>query len=159
MIYSKTSEYAIRALIHLAENPQNELFTALAVSRGTGVPKAYIAKIFQCLVAGGILRSKRGPSGGFSLQVSPQKLSVLRVIRVLDDTAQSPFSQCIMGFRRCNDRVPCPLHPIWSEAKSEMREKLSQCTVSDLAGITGQFRPGCERRAVLSERMRNIFSV
>lgn len=160
MIYSKTSEYAIRALIYFVDRPENApLLTVREVSRGTGVPQSYIAKIFQCLVSSSILRSRRGPSGGFSLAVPAQKLSALKVVRALDNAAHSPFSRCVMGFRHCNDRVPCPLHPVWSDAKDKMREKLAQCTISDLAGLTGKFRPGRERRAVLSDRMRNIFSI
>ncbi len=71
MIYSKTCEYAIRALAYMADHRDEEMCMIPRISEDTGVPQAYIAKIFQGLVRHGILSSRRGPAGGFSFSRDP----------------------------------------------------------------------------------------
>lgn len=159
MIYSKTCEYAIRALIHFAGHPDTKLATVKDVSRDSGVPSAYVAKIFQCLVKSRILSSQRGSTGGYSLLIPATQLTLLKVVQSLDDLSKSPFSNCVMGFDKCNDQNPCPLHPIWAKAKDRMLEKLQSSTIADMAVLGDRFRYGKQRRTVLSQRMRDIFSI
>lgn len=159
MIYSKTCEYAIRALIYFAENPKISSATVKEVSKDSGVSAAYIAKIFQCLAKSRILSSQRGPAGGYTLLIPVSRLTLLKVVQSLDDLAKSPFSNCVMGFDKCNDKNPCPLHPIWAKAKDQMLEKLHSSTIADMAVLGDRFRFGKQRRYVLSKTMRNIFSI
>ena len=159
MIYSKTCEYAIRSLIYFAAHPEAGSATVKDVSKDSGVPPAYVAKIFQCLAKSRILSSQRGPSGGYSLLIPASKLSLLKIVKALDDLTKSPFSNCVMGLDKCNDKNPCPLHPVWTKAKDEMLEKLESSTVADMAVLGDRFRLGKQRRYVLSKTMRNIFSI
>jgi Rrf2 family protein len=159
MVYSKTSEYAIRSLIYFAEYPEETRVTVKAVSRETGVPQAYVAKIFQCLARDGVLLAQRGPSGGYALSIPPHKLTLLRVVQTLDDFSQSSFSNCVMGLEKCNDRNPCPLHDIWVAAKNRMLDRLASTTISDIAKLGRKFRPGKHRRLRLSGAMRDIFTL
>ena len=159
MIYSKTCEYAIRSLIYFADHPEKDSATVKTVSRETKVPQAYVAKIFQCLARRRILSSRRGPNGGYALLIAPAKLSLIKIIHALDDLSQSSFSRCVMGLQKCNDRNPCPLHPIWVKAKEEMLERLGSSTISDVAVLGDKFKIGRQRRFLLSKHMRNIFSV
>lgn len=159
MIYSKTCEFAIRALIYFADHPEKPVASIKDVARESGVSSSYVAKIFQCLVKSRVLVSKRGIFGGFSLVTPAGKLTLLEVIRALDDLKQSPFSNCIMGFEKCNDQEPCPLHPVWAKAKEQMMRRLSDCTIADVADLGGKFRRGKQRKYHLSKQMREIFSV
>lgn len=159
MIYSKTSEYAIRSLIYFAEHPEKTRATVKAVSRETGVPQAYVAKIFQCLARNGTLLPQRGPSGGYSLSTPPSKLTLLKIVQTLDDFSKSSFSNCVMGLEKCNDRNPCPLHDVWVAAKERMLAKLGSTTISDIAKLGRKFRPGKYRRLRLSGAMRDIFTL
>ncbi len=159
MIYSKTCEYAIRSLIFFADHPEMKSATVKEVSKDSGVPQAYVAKIFQCLVRSRILCSRRGASGGYSLLIPASKLTLLKVIQSLDDVSKSPFSNCIMGLQKCNDINPCPLHNIWAKAKEGMMKKLSVSTISDVATLGDKFRLGKQRRHFLSKHMRSIFTV
>lgn len=159
MIYSKTCEYAIRALIYFSNHPDADLVTVGVVSKDCGVPVTYVAKIFQCLVKSRILGSQRGPRGGYSLLIPASKLTLLDIVQSLDDLTKSPFSNCIMGFDKCNDTNPCPLHPIWAKTKEKMLIKLRSSTIADMAALGRRFRLGRQRRHVLSKRMRSIFSI
>jgi Rrf2 family transcriptional regulator, iron-sulfur cluster assembly transcription factor len=157
MIYSKTCEYAVRALSLFSSQNGKQGVSIGEVSRRTKVPQAYVAKIFQALAKSGILVSRPGPGGGFTLNMKPKELTVLRVMQALDDPVESPFVRCVMGLQECNDRNPCPLHPIWSAAKEKMITCVSKCTVSELSGLVDKFPAGKGKRRTLSKKMRHLF--
>ena len=57
------------------------------------------------------------------------------VVQALDDLSKSPFSNCVMGLDKCNDKNPCPLHPVWVAAKDQMLSQLSTSTIPDIVKI------------------------
>ncbi len=157
MIYSKTSEYAIRVLVHFAKMNGGKSLKIRQVSRATGVPQAYLAKVLLCLVRKRFLKSEPGPTGGFSLQADLSKLSVYEVLAAVDDFPGSQFSSCVMGLNQCNDKTPCILHEAWVEAKNEILSILSKATIQDLVTHPSNFRFGSPKRITLSKSMRSIF--
>lgn len=157
MIYSKTCEYAIRALLYFARYPKKETVTAKEAARFGGAPQAYVAKIFRGLERRKILSSRRGPLGGFSLRVPLEKLTLAEVIHAMDDPDKSPLTQCVMGLDACNDAHPCPLHEAWKPAKARLCELLERTTIADLAGVSGRF-DSQRRTPSLSPRMRRLFA-
>ncbi len=159
MIYSKTCEFAIRALVYFVNHPEKSVVSVKEVGRESGVSPSYVAKIFQCLVKSRILVSQRGSLGGYSLAVPAYQLTLLKIIHALDDLKKSPFSNCIMGLDRCGDGNPCPLHAVWAKSKDQMLRRLDACTIVDVAALGGKFKKGRQRKYHLSRQMREIFSV
>lgn len=157
MLYSKTTEYAIRALSYLASKEDKAPATIMEVNKETGVPQAYIAKIFQCLVRAGILESRSGPGGGYYLRVDAAKLTVLRIMQAVDDVSESPLSNCMMGQAQCNDKNPCSVHHIWKKARQEMYEKLAVETILDVVKMKNGSYWNKKKRVVLSKRMQGVF--
>ena len=127
------------------------------VNAKTGVPQAYLAKVFQCLVRTGILGSKSGPNGGYFLRVKPAELTLLRVINALDDFSESAFSKCVMGQSECGDKNPCSLHHIWARSRSQMVQKLEKETIADISRMKKMTFGDKKKRAVLSKRMQKVF--
>lgn len=126
MIYSKTCEYALRALFYLTSKGNGVLTMIPEVSRKAGVPAPYIAKIFQCLVRNGVLESQRGPSGGFTFKRPPETISLFEIVKIIDDV--SPLvNQCVMGLDKCSSANACPLHRVWAGTKESIQETL-KCT-------------------------------
>ena len=158
MIYSKTTEYAIRALTYMAIKPEGIPVSAREVSRRSSVPYAYIAKTFQVLVAAGILESRKGPGGGFFFAGKPSEIRLIDIMKALDDAKQSPLSKCVMGLERCGEINPCPLHSIWSTTTKRTMEQLKKNTLLDMVGLIERFPTGPKRRQVLSNGMRKVFS-
>jgi Rrf2 family protein len=160
MIYSKTSEYAIRALAYLSTLPKDTVSTFKEAAQHTGVPQAYVAKIFQCLVRSKILGSHRGRIGGFYLKVDPAKLTLMRVINSIEDVSHSIFTGCVMGLDQCSDRHPCPLHHEWVEAKERMAKRLLDTTIADVAKLEGRFEVSKKKQPYsLSKGMRKLFNL
>ncbi|MGH9666949.1 MAG: RrF2 family transcriptional regulator, partial [Bryobacteraceae bacterium] len=71
MIYSRAAEYAIRAFVQLAGAPSGQYVMVKEIAAQSDVPAQFLAKILQQLVRRGLLRSSKGPTGGFLLRVAP----------------------------------------------------------------------------------------
>jgi len=133
-VFSKTAEYAMRAVLVLARHRGDALLGADDIATALGAPRNYMSKTLNALVRQGVLTSARGPSGGFALALPPQVLSVGRVLEVFAD--QKIESQmCMLGSRPCNDELPCAAHECWTNITVRAREPLMRTTIAELAGI------------------------
>ena len=103
---SQTAEYALRAIVFLADNP-SEAQTAEAIAKGTKVPVGYLAKIMQGLARSGLVTSQRGLYGGFTLVLTPKELSVYDVIQAVDPIVR--IAHCPLGLEGHGTNL-CPLH-------------------------------------------------
>jgi len=148
VIYSKTCEYAIRALACLARRPAGVRARAQEIGREAGVPAAYIAKIFQDLARHGVLESHRGKRGGFCFHQDPRGLSLWRVVELIDDG--SHFGHCVMGLDRCDDDNGCPLHDIWKVSRARILDELERSTLASVTPRITKMRFAALRRARLN---------
>lgn len=146
MIYSKTCEYAIRALQYVAEKEKGTYVLTRSVSQSIGVPLAYLAKIFQDLTRHGILSSRRGAAGGFALKREPESISLKEIMEIIDDPKN--LKVCVMGFNRCSDLNGCPLHDVWKESRNKILKKLQSCNLSNpvIKKVHARYRPMKRRR-------------
>ena len=138
MIYSKTCEYAVRALSYLASKPLHTPTNISEVSEETGLPGPYISKIFRSLTKAGVLKSVRGVAGGFSLNKRPQEISLMDVVSAID--AMTPWKRCAMGLDECRDDNACPAHEIWKRTMFKMVEKFEKTRLSSLTKKIEKFR-------------------
>src|SRR5271154_4484830 len=87
MFYSRSAEYAIRSCVYLARVPDGKFAMARNIAEEEKIPAHFLAKILQELTRKGLLRSNKGPSGGFSLRVPANKIRLLDVVETLDGHA------------------------------------------------------------------------
>ena len=127
---SGTAEYALRAVIRLAGENNEEPVAVRALADELGIPANYLSKIFHTLARDGILDSVRGKGGGFRLAVLPERLSLLRVVAAVN--GGYPDTRCVLGRAQCSDRSPCPVHHKWKPVGEEIREFLKGTTVADV---------------------------
>src|SRR6059058_2851108 len=109
MIFSNATEYAIRGLAELAsraENGQSMLLDQLVT--GTDLPRDFLAKVFQKLVKGGILRSAKGRGGGFTLARPAHQITLVQIVEAIE--GPQLLDQCVVGLEKCTDTMPCPQH-------------------------------------------------
>lgn len=156
-MYSRASRYAMKALAYMAKQPLDKPVDIRTTSKSTGVPPAYIAKIFQGLAHAGVVSSQRGPRGGYILCKDPASISLLDVVNATDDVKNSLLSNCVMGLDRCSDESACILHDIWVKSARQMKNKLKTATVQDLAVSKNRQRPLRKSRPILSRRIREVF--
>ena len=95
------------------------------------IPAHFLAKILQQLARKGLLRSSKGPTGGFAMRVDPAEVRLLDIVEALDGLA--PFQQCASGLAECNDDMPCSMHDSWVALRSRIMDYLGKNTIADLA--------------------------
>lgn len=84
MVFSKRSRYGIRALIDLARNAGNGSIQLSEIAGRNNISVKYLEQIFSALRKAGIIRSIKGPQGGYFLAVSPENLTIAEIIVALD---------------------------------------------------------------------------
>jgi Rrf2 family protein len=104
-MFAQTSDYALRAAVCLAH--AGKPLTTRQIADLTQVPAGYLSKVLQTLAKAGLVRSQRGLYGGFSLRVSPDKLTLLRVINAVDPIHR--FEHCPVLPKRLEAGL-CNLH-------------------------------------------------
>ena len=81
---SKKTQYAFRALVHLAENYGKEPVRISAISIQQKIPLKFLEQILNDLKKADMLESKKGKGGGYMLKVSPKELNLAKVIRIVN---------------------------------------------------------------------------
>jgi Rrf2 family protein len=131
MLYSRSAEYALRAVVHLAALAPGEYALVKTIAADTGIPSHFLAKILQELARDGFLKSSKGPGGGFRLGQTADEISMLRIVEAVDGAGR--FDRCIGGSPECNDRALCAMHDSWKALRSRIIEYLGGTSVADLA--------------------------
>ena len=155
MIYSRSSEYAIRAFVHLAQVPDGRYAMVKNIAEAEDIPAHFLAKILQQLARKGLLRSSKGPTGGFALRVDAEDIRLLDIVEALDGLA--PYQQCASGLAECNDDMPCSMHDSWVALRTRIIDYLERNTIADLVKALDQKRKSLAkqrkpRRAVVAAR-------
>lgn len=130
MIYSKPCEYAIRALSNLA-SAKDGTARADEIAAAENLPAPVLSKILQELVRKGLLKSRRGPGGGFQLARRAELITLRDVVAATDGLDQ--FQECAVGLERCSDESPCPLHDQWKDLRAGFLEYLQDTTLDVMA--------------------------
>jgi len=108
-MFSKTCEYAIRAVIFIAQKSRDGSRVGIKeIAKGIDSPEHFIAKILQDLGREGLVLSQKGPSGGFYLDKRSLNFSLADVVKVVD--GHKIFTGCGLGLKQCSESMPCPLH-------------------------------------------------
>ncbi|MGD9110374.1 MAG: Rrf2 family transcriptional regulator [Phycisphaerales bacterium] len=84
MRISRSTGYALLAVGYIAKHSDEKIILSQTISKEYDIPLEYLLKILQQLVRANVLRSKRGPRGGFSLAQTPKKISMLQIIEAVD---------------------------------------------------------------------------
>lgn len=143
MIYSRSAEYAIRAFVHLARVQEGKYAMVKQIAEQEEIPAHFLAKILQQLARKGLLRSSKGPTGGFCLRVPAVDVSLLNLVEALDGLAD--YSKCASGLAECNDDQPCGMHDSWKALRSRIIEYLEQTSIADVATALEQKKKALER--------------
>ena len=84
MRISRSTGYALLAMGYIAKNQKSGIILSQTISKEYNIPLEYLLKILQQMVRANILRSKRGPRGGFSLAQKPNKITMLQIVEAVD---------------------------------------------------------------------------
>jgi Rrf2 family protein len=131
VLFSNTTEYAIRGLSELAGRAAPRPLMLDELVEGTTLPRDFLAKIFQKLVRGGILKSSKGRGGGFSLARPAHEITLLDIVQLTE--GPMVMDRCVVGMERCNDQMPCAQHDLYKPIRQRLKDYMSTTTLADLA--------------------------
>jgi Rrf2 family protein len=132
---SGTTQYALRAVLFVAEHGTDEPVRVDAIAAALNVPRNYLSKTLHSLARAGVLRSGRGPRGGFQLAAPPGEISLARVAAPFDDLGAR---NCLLGRTTCGWKNPCSVHPRWEAVSNSLQSFFRDTTIADLLGDIAQ---------------------
>lgn len=131
---SRTSEYALRALLFLAR-PGTTVVPAGRIAEATGAPAGYLAKTLQQLTQAGFVRAVRGRFGGYGLARPAIDISVGEIAGVF--ATEGSENMCLLGAHPCSSETPCTAHQTWQAAQAQAMEAVEDLRLADLIQDTG----------------------
>jgi Rrf2 family protein len=136
---SQTAEYALRAIVYLADQRDSPRTTA-QIAEATQVPAGYLAKVMQALSRCRLVHSQRGLNGGFTLTRDPAQLSMYEVVSAVDPIRR--FSECPLGLPTHSGDL-CPLHRRLEEAARMLEEQFTNTSIASLIDVPSPQKPLC----------------
>lgn len=131
MFLSKSFGYAVRGILYISMlQDEGRKVQVEEIAEKLAVPKHFLGKILQELVKAGLLKSTKGPYGGFELTGDTLNKPLLEIFKTTDDPEQ--LGHCELRFTKCDSEHPCPLHSSVLKIREEFVELLSTTTVKDL---------------------------
>ncbi|MDP1843866.1 MAG: Rrf2 family transcriptional regulator [Sediminibacterium sp.] len=132
-MFSKATEYALRACIYIAQKSSEENKLGIEeIAKAISSPKSFTAKILQKLTANnGIVKSVRGPSGGFYMSKKMQKRPVRDILHIMEE--DELLGKCVLGLKKCSEHTPCPMHAEYKCIKEQLINLFENTSIEKLA--------------------------
>ena len=123
-------EYALRAMIHLADNPEG-VARGIEIARVEHIPKYYLEKVIRDLMHHGLVRARRGPGGGYQLGRPADSISFRDVIEAVEGPIT--LNLCVEGGASCSLQPACRMFRVWEEGQRVLIDVFSRTTLSEVA--------------------------
>jgi Rrf2 family protein len=128
MKLSRTVSYALQATLQLAQCVPGQPVPCSKLAAEGGMPERFLLQILRSLVTHGILQSTRGVEGGYSLERSPEQISLLDIIEAIDGPLHSKITLADALPNGSQERLRAALYSVASTA----RQQLDQVKLSSL---------------------------
>ena len=143
-MFSKTCEYAIRAMIFIAQKSKKGYKVGIKeIAAGIDSPVHFIAKILQDLSKKGFFLFLKGPNGGFYIDKEAMEYSLADVVKAID--GDKIFLGCGLGLKACSAAQPCPIHHEFSKVRAATFTMLKKAKL-------GQFSSQLEKQLTFLKR-------
>lgn len=132
-MFSKACEYGIKASIFITDKSlKNYKVSLKEVAKAIDSPESYTSKILQQLSRNNIIRSEKGPTGGFLIEKDKIKeITLSTIVKAIDGDAI--YSECGLGFHRCDNQKPCAIHQQYINIRNDLKTMLEHTHLSDLS--------------------------
>ncbi len=123
MQITKQADYAVRAVLYLAQLGTGNRAATSKIAKEKHIPPSFLAKIVSQLSIAGLLHTSRGARGGVTLARAPEKITLLEVVEAIDGPIR--LNECAHSDGMCTFTEDCPLTPIWQDAQRDLVNRLS----------------------------------
>ncbi len=126
MQITRQADYAIRAMLYLANMLPGERAATSQIAETKKIPSSFLAKIISQLSIAGLIHTSRGAHGGVTLARQPGEISLLDVVEAIDGPIS--LNDCTLDPLVCGFSDECPIHPLWCDTQAELVERLRGAT-------------------------------
>ncbi len=138
MKLSKKSEYGLRALIELTLAYEQTTLQRHQIAKRQHIPIEFLEQILLALKRAGLLASRRGLKGGYTLIKHPEQITVGQVIRILDGPLAPIGCVSKTAYQKCRDcpyadKAQCPVQHVMGPVRDAIADILDNCTLNDFA--------------------------
>lgn len=132
-MFSKATEYALRATIYIAQKSTKENKLGIEeIAKAIDSPVSFTAKILQFLTRDNkIISSVRGPNGGFFITEKAKQMPARAVLMVMGES--EILDRCVLGLNKCSEAKPCPMHNQYKIIKQQLIKLFETKTIQHLA--------------------------
>jgi len=130
MIFSRSSQYAIQALVLLASEPRGRYVLCRTLATRLGLPLPYLSKLLQEFARRGVITSTRGRQGGYAMLKEADAVSLLEIMTILG--GERAATECFLGFKECSDETACAMHRTWRPVKERLFKLLREQSLGKL---------------------------
>lgn len=128
---SNTCKTAIKAVIYLCSKfGTGENASIKEVAEFINANEHTVGKILQTLVRQDIIKSLKGPTGGFFISKSQQKQPIINIVEAID--GKQIFKNCGLGLSQCSAKHPCPIHEDYKEVRDSIEKLFREKNVLSL---------------------------
>jgi Rrf2 family protein len=147
---SKKCQYALHALVYIAEHDPTKVVTIQEIATKKNIPRKFLEIILSELKQGGVILSRKGKSGGYYLERKPAEINILEVVRLIDGAVA--MLPCVsLNFYescgRCEDESTCKINKVFSAVRDQTLKILSTSTLADLSNIQTLIGPPKKTKA------------
>lgn len=123
-------DYGLRAMIYLSRQTPEKCCSISEISKHQGVPRKFLEKIIQDLMRNGLIKSKRGSCGGYTLARAADQISFTDVIEAVEGPIT--VNACMDQESTCDQMPRCAMIGVWSEVQQSISNVLSRTTIATL---------------------------
>jgi Rrf2 family protein len=131
------TRYAVRAICELAEQPADAPTSLKIIANKQGIKLKYLEQIFINLHKAGLVKSRKGPHGGYVLGRKPAKIKLLEIMQAVGETTNPVFCADDNNRKFCPRMNTCSARPFWRQMKTMIEKFLSSHSIQDLCGCQG----------------------
>lgn len=124
--------YAVMALVSLAAASRGNPVSLKDIARQEEIPEAYLQQLFSRLRKRNLVKSIRGPGGGFLLARHPSRITIGEIIRSAEGREKEMTIGCRRSGRKCGRIERCKTQGMWDALESRMEEFLDSISIDDL---------------------------
>jgi Rrf2 family transcriptional regulator, cysteine metabolism repressor len=147
MMFSTKAEYGVRVMAHLAKSDAGKPIPLGSIADAEGLPLAYLEHLVQRLRKAGLVESRRGAHGGYTLARAAESITMAEVVRALEGDiapieciSADPDGTLVCVREGQIGHDPCPTQLLWTRVQGSIVRTLNEITLAELA------RPAATRK-------------
>lgn len=146
MLFSPSAQQALRALIFLAGRADSTPVLVREIADAERIPRPFLSKLLHTLRNRGIVKSTKGPGGGYALARAPEKVRVCDIVETFDGSLDLSKT-CVLGLDECSDASACALHEQWKVFRERYTQTIASLTLREVSMTLASKRAGGTGRA------------